>query len=204
MSFRFRPTVARPYSSRQRTETARAIGLPPLLFAGPCRHDVVYADAKPNSGRSMSSQRTRPADGAGQGLVRRKGVREKTAIPFWFSAGCVASTCGHLLSFIAAHSPTPGLARNSVTAITSGRRWRFLQRCAPGGCRRPAECFRQGVPRIPKRWDRRHAKVAGILEADEDSVEQVVDAGRQQQSILPIEPLVVRQIPSISITTLLD
>ena len=36
--------------------------------------------------------------------------------------------------------------------------------------------------------DRRHDKVAGVFEADEASVEQVVDAGRQQQSILPIEP----------------
>ena len=36
--------------------------------------------------------------------------------------------------------------------------------------------------------DRRHDEVAGILEADEAPVEQVIDAGRQQQSILPIEP----------------
>src|ERR1035438_4958652 len=34
--------------------------------------------------------------------------------------------------------------------------------------------------------DRGPREVAGILEADEAPVEQVIDAGRQQQSILPI------------------
>ena len=43
--------------------------------------------------------------------------------------------------------------------------------------------------------DRGHDEVAGILEADEAPVEQVVDAGRQQQSILPIEALVIRRVP---------
>jgi hypothetical protein len=43
--------------------------------------------------------------------------------------------------------------------------------------------------------NRRHDEVAGILEADEAPVEQVVDAGRQQQSVLPIEPLIVRRVP---------
>jgi hypothetical protein len=71
---------------------------------------------KPYSGRSTPSQRTRLSGGAGQGFVRRNGVREKTAIPFWFSVGCVVST----ISVIAAQRATPGRARNSATATTSG------------------------------------------------------------------------------------
>ena len=50
----------------------------------------------------MSSQRTRLSKGAGQGRVRLIGVREKTAIPFWFPVGCVVSTFGNPLSFRAA------------------------------------------------------------------------------------------------------
>jgi hypothetical protein len=40
--------------------------------------------------------------------------------------------------------------------------------------------------------DRGDDEVTGVLEADETPVEQVVDAERQQPSILPIEPLIVR------------
>jgi len=45
--------------------------------------------------------------------------------------------------------------------------------------------------------NRRHDKVAGILEADEAPIEQVVDARRQQQAILPKKPRNWR--PSISL-----
>jgi len=75
---------------------------------------------KPCSGRSMSSQRRRSTERPGRNLLLRIGVLEKTAIPFWFSAGCVVSKYGNPRSFIAAHRATPGLARNSVIAITSG------------------------------------------------------------------------------------
>jgi hypothetical protein len=67
-----------------------------------------------------SGERLRIVPGTGQCLVRRIGVREKTATPFCLSSGCVVSTCGNPISFIAAYRASPGRARNSVTAITSG------------------------------------------------------------------------------------
>jgi hypothetical protein len=41
--------------------------------------------------------------------------------------------------------------------------------------------------------DRRHDEVTGIREADEAPVEQMVDAGRQQEPILSIEALFIRR-----------
>jgi hypothetical protein len=46
-----------------------------------------------------------------------------------------------------------------------------------------------------ERWpvsDRRYDQLAGVLEADEPAIKQVIDAGREQQSVLAVEPLLVR------------
>ena len=39
--------------------------------------------------------------------------------------------------------------------------------------------------------DRRDDQIPGVLEADDAPVEQVIDAGGKQQSVLPVEALVV-------------
>jgi hypothetical protein len=41
---------------------------------------------------------------------------------------------------------------------------------------------------------RRDPQLTGILNADKAAIEQVIDARRQQQPILPVETLIVRRV----------